>query len=78
MTGGDPYIYDFGVTDSKSVSNPKDDGGSSVWWVWASTVTSVVTINTFGSNFDTMLSVFGPDNHLVENDDADLTHFKVR
>ena len=71
--GSDPWdVYDFGVTDSKSVTNPKDDGGASVWWVWSPTVTSVVTINTFGSNFDTMLSVFGPDGHLVENDDANL------
>ena len=72
--GGDPWdIYDFGVTDSKNVSNPKDDGGASVWWVWSPTAGSVVTINTFGSNFDTMLSVFGPDNQLVENDDANLS-----
>ena len=69
--GSDPWdVYDFGVTDSKSVTNPKNDGAASVWWVWSPTVGSVVTINTFGSNFDTMLSVFGPDGHLVENDDA--------
>ena len=72
LDGGDPNdIYDFPVTDGKSASNPKNDGGgSSVWWIWSPPVTEVATIDTFGSDFDTLLSVFGPDNHLVENDDA--------
>jgi hypothetical protein len=33
-------------------------GGKSVWWVWTATTSGMVTINTKGSNFDTMLGVF--------------------
>ena len=33
-------------------------GGRSVWWVWRPTVTGVVTIDTFGSDFDTVLGVY--------------------
>ncbi len=71
LFGGEPDdIFDFPVIDSKDVANPKNDGGASVWWLWSPTVTGVATIDTSGSNFDTLLSVFSPNNHLVENDDG--------
>jgi hypothetical protein len=33
-------------------------GGKSVWWAWRPTVTGTVTIDTFGSDFDTVLGVY--------------------
>ncbi len=79
-SGGDPYdIYDYPVTDSKSVSNPKNDGGASAWWIWSPPASGIATIDTFGSNFDTLLTVAETDltvesnlggGHLIENDDA--------
>ncbi len=71
FNGGDPNdIYDFPVTDGKSTTSPKNDGGASVWWIWSPPVTEVATVDTFGSDFDTMVTVFGPNNHVVQNDDA--------
>ena len=80
LSGGDPNdIYDYPVTDSKSVSNPKNDGGASAWWIWSPPSTGIATVDTFGSNFDTLLTVAETDltvesnlggGHLIENDDA--------
>ena len=79
-SGGDPDdVYDYPVTDSKSVSNPKNDGGASAWWIWSPPSSGIATIDTFGSNFDTLLTVAETDltvesnlggGHLIENDDA--------
>ena len=33
-------------------------GGKSVWWTWTATVNGPVSINTAGSNFDTLLAVY--------------------
>jgi hypothetical protein len=33
-------------------------GGRSVWWVWRPTVSGTVSIDTFGSDFDTVLGVY--------------------
>ncbi|MEI7835799.1 MAG: serine protease, partial [Planctomycetota bacterium] len=33
-------------------------GGASVWLTWTPTTTHTVTINTHGSNFDTVLAVY--------------------
>ena len=47
---GEPFIDDAGLTDI---------GGSSVWWRWtAPPGVSTVTIDTFGSDFDTVLAVY--------------------
>ena len=33
-------------------------GGASVWWQWTASASLVTTIDTFGSNFDTVLAVY--------------------
>ena len=33
-------------------------GGTSVWWSWTPTTTGIATIDTHGSNFDTVLAVY--------------------
>ena len=33
-------------------------GGHSVWWTWTAPSTGNVTIDTLGSNFDTLLAVY--------------------
>jgi fibronectin type 3 domain-containing protein len=35
-----------------------DTGGNSIWWTWTATSTGTLTIDTFGSNFDTVLGVY--------------------
>jgi hypothetical protein len=50
-------------------------GGASVWWQWTAPDSGVVTFDTFGSNFDTILAVYtGEDvdalTLVADNDDA--------
>src|SRR3954469_13800198 len=33
-------------------------GGASVWWTWTATASGATTIDTLGSDFDTVLGVF--------------------
>lgn len=58
---------------------------SSVWYTWTAPVDVApsVEINTFGSNFDTLLAVYtgtdyGDINQLTSNDDAGLPQSRVR
>jgi alpha-tubulin suppressor-like RCC1 family protein len=37
--------------------NPRGKGGSSVWWEWTAPSSGHVTVNTFGSDFNTLLSI---------------------
>lgn len=51
-------------------------GGASLWWIWTPTEDGVVTFDTLGSRFDTLLGAFVGDelDQLVlvdDNDDAD-------
>jgi len=53
-------------------------GGKSVWWSWTAPFTGTTTINTFGSNFDTVLGVFTGSSFtnlrpVAANDDANGT-----
>jgi hypothetical protein len=53
-------------------------GGHSVWWSWTAPVSGTVALNTFGSNFDTLLGVYTGSavNGLTQvavNDDANGT-----
>ena len=55
-----------------------DDGGASVWWTWTAPATGIVTFDTLGSDFDTLLAVYTGTSlkRLVEvgsNDDASKT-----
>jgi subtilase family serine protease len=50
-------------------------GGKSVWWVWTAPASGMVTLDTKGSNFDTMLGVYTGGSvskltRVAANDDA--------
>ena len=38
--------------------NTGGSGGHSIWWTWTASVSTSVTIDTYGSNFDTTLGVY--------------------
>ncbi len=64
----------FGLSEPDHAGNA---GGNSLWWYWTAPETGFVTIDTFGSSFDTLLAVyldeFGSVFYLLEvasNDDA--------
>lgn len=49
------------VGASKEVGEPLhagNAGGASVWWTWTAPVTGVFTVDTIGSGFNTLLSVY--------------------
>jgi hypothetical protein len=49
------------VGATKQLSEPNHAGyvgGASVWWMWTPPAPTRVIINTFGSNFDTLLAVY--------------------
>jgi hypothetical protein len=51
-------------------------GGKSVWWAWTAPADGVLTLNTHGSNFDTLLAIYtGTDvaalSEMGSNDDDD-------
>lgn len=55
-----------------------ESGGSSVWWSWTAPVTGITEINTFSSDFDTLLAIYTGTElsnlvEIVSNDDADAT-----
>ena len=62
----------------KEIGEPNhagSDGGASVWWTWTAPATGLVTFDTRGSNFDTLLAIYTGTslNRLLEiasNDDA--------
>ncbi|MCP4847364.1 MAG: hypothetical protein GY899_05385 [Verrucomicrobiaceae bacterium] len=37
--------------------NPLARGGASVWWKWTAPISRNITVNTFGSDFNTLLSI---------------------
>jgi hypothetical protein len=54
--------------------HPSNRGGKSVWWQWTPSTTGRVRISTFGSSFDTLLSVYTGGNFaeltsIAANDD---------
>jgi hypothetical protein len=73
---------------SKETGEPNhggNSGGKSVWWSWTAPASGTVTIDTAGSNFDTLLSVYTGSSvsaltSVASNDDdwaAGLTTSKV-
>jgi len=50
---GEPVIITY-----NSYGTGANAGGKSVWWNWTAPVTGKVSLNTHGSNFDTILGVF--------------------
>ena len=69
------------VTASVEAGEPAhagNAGGHSVWWVWTAAANETVTIDTFGSSFNTLLAVYTGQavNALTEiasNDNADIS-----
>ncbi|MGD1714648.1 S8 family serine peptidase [Dapis sp. BLCC M172] len=66
------------VNASKEAGEPnhaENDGGSSIWWNWTAPESGLVNINTFNSNFDTLLAAYtGPSlqelTEVASNDDG--------
>ncbi len=66
------------VSASKELGEPAhagNSGGKSVWWTWTAPGNTTVTIDTFGSSFDTVLAVYtgaqvGGLSQVSANDDA--------
>ena len=48
----------IGATKEAGEPNHYSSGGGSVWWTWTAPASGTVTIDTIGSNFDTLLGVY--------------------
>jgi hypothetical protein len=48
----------FASKEPGEPNHAEDLGGASVWWTWTPPISGIVTINTEGSNFDTILGVY--------------------
>ncbi len=65
------------VSATKETGEPNhagNVGGKSVWWKWTAPISGLVTVDTHGSNFDTLLAVYTGTNigsltEIVSNDD---------
>ncbi|NLB54588.1 MAG: hypothetical protein GX811_02265 [Lentisphaerae bacterium] len=74
------------VNASKETGEPNHAGhrgGKSVWWQWTASASGPVTINTFGSSFDTLLAVYtgtsvGSLTAIASNDDSDSLQSQVQ
>jgi hypothetical protein len=66
-----------GATKEIDEPDPNFSGGRSVWWTWTAPTDGHLTIDTAGSGFDTMLTVFTGDSvtnlTLVAFNDTELT-----
>jgi len=78
ITGTSATIMATNVGASKQSGEPKhagDSGGKSVWWTWTAPTAGVVTIDTLGSSFDSLLAVYTGSSltgltSVASNDDA--------
>jgi len=78
LTGSNASTTGQNVGATKEPGEPDhggDSGGASVWWRWQAPTSGLVTIDTFGSNFDTTLGVYTGSSvssltTVVQNDDA--------
>jgi hypothetical protein len=85
LTGSTGTLSATNVAASKETGEPKHAGrvgGRSVWFTWTSPGTGVVTIDTFGSKFDTVLAVYtgvnvGSLRSIASNDDSGGVQSKV-
>lgn len=77
LAGTSTTAYGSNLQASKESNEPNHAGnlgGRSVWWRWTAPADGLVSIDSFGSSFDTGLSVYEGNsiaslNLLVENDD---------
>jgi probable HAF family extracellular repeat protein len=61
LTGINATGFGFNVLATKEPGEPNhagNTGGKSLWWTWTAPVSGSVSINTFGSDFDTLLAVY--------------------
>ena len=68
--------------ESGEPSHAGNAGGASVWWYWTAPSNGQITIDTFGSNFDTLLAVYtgssvGSLTLIASNDDSDSPQSQV-
>jgi RHS repeat-associated protein len=78
LPGASGNLVDTNTGATKEVGEPDhggDAGGKSVWWHWVATGNGTMTIDTLGSDFDTMLGVYTGSSvnaltTIAENDDA--------
>jgi hypothetical protein len=56
---GSVYSTNSGATlQAREPEHAGNPGGQSVWWRWTAPFTGIATIDTFGSDFDTLLAVY--------------------
>ncbi|QNH58658.1 MAG: hypothetical protein H2674_04870 [Limnospira indica BM01] len=79
LSGTSVNITSSNVNATKEPGEPNHAGlygGSSVWWNWTAPDSGLVTIDTFGSNFDTILAAYTGSSlsNLTEIDSNDDTN----
>ena len=58
-TSGQATGSNVGATkESGEPNHAGNSGGASIWWYWTAPATGQMTIDTFGSSFDTLLAVY--------------------
>jgi beta-glucanase (GH16 family) len=61
ISGTSATVTGSNIAATKEAGEPNhagDPGGSSVWWAWTAPADGTVSIDTHGSNFDTVLGVY--------------------
>jgi uncharacterized repeat protein (TIGR01451 family) len=58
ISGSAPGVSLLGSKEVGEPNHANNVGGSSVWWFWTAPSAGQVTLNTTGSNFDTLLAVY--------------------
>src|SRR6267378_7953283 len=79
LSGSTGSVTGSNVGATKETGEPNhagDPGGHSVWYRWTASASTPVTIDTIGSNFDTLLAVYtgssvGSLTTIASNDDID-------
>jgi hypothetical protein len=77
LTGSSQIVTGSNVNATKEPGEPDDGGnagGSSVWWTWTAPEDGLVTLDTAGSSFVTLLAVYSGNTvsslRLIANDDG--------
>jgi hypothetical protein len=67
------------TTELDEPDHADEQGGASVWWRWTAPADGMVTFDTFGSDFDTLLAVYTGDRmedlaNVASNDESGFGH----